>query len=374
MSGKRRQLCRMVSIVAVPLMILIGMTANTFGVTLHGYLNARGIRRVLRFSIELGDFIHNLQKERDASALYLYNSLRSDSKEALLESYIDTDNVLKDLSYWPSITAIGAPEFLTQEKYQIYLNQHRYELDTLNLTVTQELLFYTEGINVFLDWLYDSITEARSGTVWRSLVAFLEITDAKISFGIERALGAIFYARGSFPTIDEYLWFSESQDIANASFWSARRFSDVAASIYDELIAKNDTIVGVLEHMRQDIRLNERSHRKGSFSTAEYWMESVTSYLKVLLDTQLAVMSSIFDELDERDHEDLLKMSVIASVFLIVLLMCPVIIHGVYNLTTEMQSYSITLASRYAYLVYYNLSLIFLLIDWQSLLQGYKQK
>lgn len=327
-------------------MILIGMTANTFGVTLQGYLNASGIRKVLRFSTELGVLIHNLQKERDSSALYL-SSYRAETKEALLSSYIDTDNVLEELSYWPSIEDKDAPEYHSQEKYQIHLNRHRYQLDSLNQSVTSELLFYTKGIDVILDWLYASITEARSGTVWRSLVAFLEITDAKKSFGIERALGAIYYTKGKFQTIEDYLWFSESQDIANASFWSARRFSDVAASIYDDLVAQNDTIVGILEDMRRDIRVNEQFNRVGSLEKAEYWMMAVTSYLQTLLDTQDAVVSSIFVELDERDQEDLFKMIAIAIVFSGVLLMCPVIMHGVYSLTTEMQSYSIILADRF---------------------------
>ena len=66
-------------------------------------------------------------------------------------------------------------EFKSKDKFLSYLNRHRYELDTLNQTVTQELEMYTLLIRVFITWLYSAITEAQSGFIWRSLVAYQEV-------------------------------------------------------------------------------------------------------------------------------------------------------------------------------------------------------
>ena len=54
--------------------------------------------------------------------------------------------------------------------------------------------------------------------------------------GLERALGTIFYMEGRFPSQDIYLWFSESQDVANETFLSARRYSDLVAALYNKNI------------------------------------------------------------------------------------------------------------------------------------------
>ncbi|XP_064597588.1 uncharacterized protein LOC135464045 [Liolophura sinensis] len=343
-SGKRKQMCRVFSVVCVPIAILIGMTANMFGSTLQGYLDATSIRDGLRFSTQLGTLIHQLQKERDQSALYL-SAIGPETKLKLLKAYTTTDITLEQLDQWPKADNNNLKQFEKKEMFQVFLNQHRYRLDNLNQSVTEELHHYTNNILVFINWLYDSISEARSGTVWRSLVAFLEITDAKESLGLERALGAICLARGGFPTFDDYLWFAESQDVANASFSSARLFSNIAADIFDTLVENNKSFLTDLNDQRLDLRLNILD-RNASIQEAENWFDKMSVYQDVLLETQKALMDKIIAKLDESDEEDLTKMIIIAVVFGLVLMMCPLILHRVYSLTTEMQCFSVSLADR----------------------------
>ena len=52
-----------------------------------------------------------------------------------------------------------------------------------------ELEFYSDAIEVFINWLYSALTEAQSGTVWKDLVALVETVEGLESAGIERALG-----------------------------------------------------------------------------------------------------------------------------------------------------------------------------------------
>ncbi|XP_064596854.1 uncharacterized protein LOC135463526 [Liolophura sinensis] len=344
-AGKRKQIFRIFSVVCVPLLILIGMTANTFVVTMQSYVDATSIREVLRFSTQLGTLIHQLQRERDQSALYL-SAIGPETKRKLLKAYTATDLILEELDQWPRADNNNILHFQNKEKFQLYLNQHRYRLDTINQSVTNELQHYTSDILVFVKWLYDSISEARSGTVWRNLVAFLEITDAKESLGLERALGAVCLARGGFPTFEDYLWFSESQDVANASFLSARLFSDIAANIFDSLVENNKSFLTDLNDLRLNLRRNVSFVRNASTEEAENWFDKMSVYQDVLLETQKTLMDQINLKLDERDEEDMTKMIVIAIVFGLVLMMCPLIMQGVYSLTTEMQKYSISLADR----------------------------
>ena len=85
---------------------------------------------------------------------------------------------------------------------------------------------------MFITWLYDAVTEDQSGSIWRSLVAYQEVVAAKEHKGLERALGTIYYAAGQFSSIDVYLWFLESQDVANATFFSAMQYSELVLDLY----------------------------------------------------------------------------------------------------------------------------------------------
>lgn len=137
-AGKRKQIFRIFSVVCVPLLILIGMTANTFVTTMQSFVDATNIRDVLRFSTQLGTLIHQLQKERDQSALYL-STIGPETKRKLLTAYSATDIILEELEQWPRAADNNILHFQNKEKFQLYLNQHRYRLDTINQSVTSEL-------------------------------------------------------------------------------------------------------------------------------------------------------------------------------------------------------------------------------------------
>ena len=67
-----------------------------------------------------------------------------------------------------------------------------------------------------------------------------QVIIAKEYMGLERALGTIFYMEGRFRSQDIYLWFSESQDVANETFLSARRYSDLVSALYNKNIEVSD--------------------------------------------------------------------------------------------------------------------------------------
>ena len=91
-----------------------------------------------------------------------------------------------------------------------------------------------------MQWFYDAIMEARSGMVWKDLVSLQEVVEAREAFGIERALGTIFFMTGSFATMEDYLRYVESQDIANVTLNSARKYSPLVDQIYKSTFADID--------------------------------------------------------------------------------------------------------------------------------------
>ncbi|CAH1800737.1 unnamed protein product, partial [Owenia fusiformis] len=349
--GKRLQLVKIILIILVPILFLIGLAGYVFGQQVVNHANSQAIRNTVMFSTEVGSLIHNLQRERDMSALYV-SSLGPNSKAFLVKRYPLTDLALEELSDWPVADVNPRTEFQSKERFQNYLNEHRYALDTINTTIDTELILYSEVINIFIKWLYDSINEQRSGTIWKQLVAYLEIIVGKEAFGVERSLGGIFYAKGTFPDRDLYLKFLQHQNLGNSSIISALKYSDLASEIYLQEVF-NDTFIDIINDKREEIQYSYASGKIligeiGEYSSlqGEWWFANFTIYIDALLTIQRSLGRKIDTLLEKQEANDRDQTIIIGVVLGGVIILCPAILNSVYSLTTDIQGYSLTLADR----------------------------
>lgn len=343
-AGKRKQMIKMMSVVMIPVLVITGMTANTFAIAVGNYISSSNVRQLLFFSIELGALLRTIQFERDMSALYVSN-IKPETKDFLLQRYPDTDLAIQNLSNWPKGDDIIS-DMETPERFLSYLNKHRYQLDVYNQSVEGELNFYSNSIMVLLKWLYDSVSETSTGSVWKDVVAYQEIIVASELFGRERALGVSFYATGGFETRAEYLLFMENQDRANITFESARLYSKIAFDIYNIELAKNPNVSARIEDFRNRIKSNNYSRESASIAEAEMWFGNMTIYQGVLTRTQNELALTVDESLAKASEEELKSVITICIVFGVILIVCPLIVFAVYSLTSEIQKYSISIANR----------------------------
>ncbi|XP_069119483.1 uncharacterized protein [Argopecten irradians] len=344
-AGKQKQMVKMLAIVMIPIVALLGITANFFAGTLNTYSKLITIRQDLYLGRELGTFLRYFQRERDMSTLYA-SRIGPDTKGRLLRRYIDTDGALANLSSWPVSVNNKRPEFQTKEAFTAYLAKHRYELDIIMLTTRGEILFYSDCIDVFIKWLYEAISVASSESIWKSLVAYQEIIVTSENIGRERGYGVTFYALGYFRDRDEYLMFLESQDIANVTFRFARQLSEIAFEIYDTSLNDHPLIFESIKTMRYEIRSNVTSAADGSLTMADSWDGNMTFYQDVIRDVQLSIASEIDAILEENSGKSIRNITIFSFMFGAFLLICPLVVFGVYSLTSQIQKYSISIATR----------------------------
>lgn len=342
------QLLRMVGITMVPISILLALVGTIFFLRLNEFLKAQDIRRILRFSVEVSELVDNLQKERDFSAIYS-SSIGVATKTYLVERYPLTDAAIQSLTDWEASNDNTLTYFQSKEKFQNYLNRHRYELDSNHPTEKDEVKFYSEIIQIFMKWFYDAITETSSGTVWKLLVALQETMEAKEKFGIERAFGSIYYITGGFQNREDYLVFAESQDVANATLYAARQFSADVEGVYQESVTveQQRLFEVVIRQYQYEIRFNPfPRNMTGSVQLAKYWSDNMTLYVDVILSIQNTLTQRIYDDLLVTEQTDQLILTVLGVVVVFVVIMCPGILNAVYTLTSQIQAYSDTLAER----------------------------
>nr|XP_022289334.1 uncharacterized protein LOC111101221 [Crassostrea virginica] len=345
-SGKRKQLLKMLLIVLLPMGILVGMMANVFVGVLSNYIEASSIRASLFFSVELGQMMRYLQRERDMSALYV-SAIEQNTKDFLLRRYPDTDAAVDNMSYWPVRINNIRPEFQSKDKFLVYLNRHRYQLDQKqNRTSKDEIEFYTSLIEIFILWLYESVSETRTGAIWKTMVAYQEIIVASEYIGRERGLGVTYFAKGEFETKEDYLLFLEAQINANISFQSCKRYSEIAYQMYEDQLKSKSELLNLITSMRLMIRSNKSTHLNASLETANYWFENMTYYQETVRETQKLLAKKIDTQLTIREKEDLEVIVSISCIFGSVMIICPLVVLGVYKLTVQIQNYSLTIANK----------------------------
>jgi hypothetical protein len=156
----------MLGITLIPLTILFAFVWGVFSLKIRDYVVATEVRQALHFSTKASSLIHALQTECDVSALHV-SGLGGITKPQLVREYARTDEVIDELPYWP-VDDTRESHFRSKSAFFNFLNQHRYELDSVKLAGSRqktELEFYTRQINVFMAWFFDAITEAGSGTI-----------------------------------------------------------------------------------------------------------------------------------------------------------------------------------------------------------------
>ncbi|CAH1774633.1 unnamed protein product [Owenia fusiformis] len=350
-AGKRRQIVKMVTLVLIPIAGLLGLSLFVLGDSISSKQATAELRTNIEFSIEVGRFIHQLQKERDMSVLY-FSQLGPETKSFLLNFYPQTDDTLDALSQWPVRQRNTLEQFRNKKSFRFYLAKHRNELDLLHLsdknyTYVNEIQFYSSMIDVFLLWLQDAIQESRYGTMWRTLVAYMKIIAAKEDVGIERSFGGAFYVRGGFLFDDDFFKFNRQLVNADVKYAAAKTFSPLVDSIRMYGINVNGiNLATIINNYRDDIQDRNASFRDPSVRKATQYFDDMTVYVNLLLDIQVELANKIFDNLRNKSVLETTSLVMSAILLLIVLTISPVVVQLILKMTNDIQRYAITLASK----------------------------
>lgn len=81
------------------------------------------------------------------------------------------------------------PFFREKNDFKENLEQHRQRLHHSNTTVYREIDFYTDMLQIFIDWLYESVGNSQGHGSWQILVAYQLLIVSNVDTGIERTLG-----------------------------------------------------------------------------------------------------------------------------------------------------------------------------------------
>nr|XP_002741362.1 PREDICTED: uncharacterized protein LOC100367642 [Saccoglossus kowalevskii] len=332
--GKRIQLTKIVLITLVPIISLAVLAALDLQGIMSGNAVDIQVRIVIRFSRDIGVLLSRLQRERDMTALYI-SVIGPENTAYLTKTYPLTDSTLDELQLWPVKNNIlkAVPFFRKKEDCRKHLSKHRSSIDKSNATVYDEIRCYPIG------------NSKRTG-FWQILVAYQLLIEGNIDTGAERTLGAVFFSRGWFDPIEDYIWYLEKYNLGRTNFQVSKKYTPLVESLYTEQVHDiTGSFADTIDYMRQII-LNDEGSQQPNFEDAALWFDSMTVYIDILADVQTNMADEILIKLDDELKSD--KNSIAVSIFLVVvvIIMCPLTLRAIWRLTADIQNYALTVASQ----------------------------
>lgn len=350
--GKRIQLTKMLVLILIPILSLAVLAVMDLNSIARNNNVEVEVRNVIRFSRDIGMLLSRLQRERDMTALYV-SAIGSEDNMYLTETYPLTDLALDELQDWPVETSIlnELPFFRKKSDFKSHLANHRSTLKRHQTTVYKEIDFYTSALQIFIDWLYESVGNSKGHAIWQTLVAYQLLIVSNVDTGIERTLGSVFFAKGQFDRHEDYVWYLNKYNVGTWNFIASMRYSTLITNLYDqEVESLSPNFTYDIARMRIEILeygdVMYSGFHEPNFADATLWFDSMTVYIQILETVQKKMAEEILARLQSDLESDTKSIAISISLVIIVIIMCPLILRAFWSLTTDIQNYALTLAAQ----------------------------
>ena len=279
---------RLIILSVLSMFIILGYALYVVIENYNKYDDAKDTLKIAELSVKLGNVLHELQKERGASAGYL-NSKGKKFGDILLAQRKETDEKLQILQEYLNASNNEFVAFAKEHIDFSKLQEMRSKISSFKVTTAQEVGYYTALNKSILDTMTRFSTYP-SDKVTKNLMTSLVLFDsAKERAGIERAVLSATFAADSF---NKKIYFkfvsvlSQQQALFNLFEHSA---SKELLAKYNEL--KRDPSFDEVERMRM-IALSKDS---GFGVDATYWFKTITKKINKLKEMENFIFTTLTD-------------------------------------------------------------------------------
>jgi len=344
-TGRRIQSLKIIGVAMIAVLGLLIFVLEDVLQAKKSIDTANDLEKKLELNIHVATLIHNLQIERGLTVLCLGSKGKKDREnvyEKLKKARTKTSDVLQgDQTGWPFDEKTEHEFLRSPQGFLNHLEKHRSKVGGKCENASKEeeqIEFYTNPINLILDWLFASI-KSDSQDIYVDLVGYYMFLAGKDKIGIERALGGSFFAKGHFNSSSHLVWFANQSALGKEFLESSRK---LMPAINDSLKEKlNTTVQQTIEKKREVIFANKPG--EASVLKGEHWFDIMTIYLESLKSVQESAGNSLRERLEDqkgRNKSDLAKR---LAFLMFTLLLVPFLVISVYRMTGTIQNYAFKL-------------------------------
>jgi len=189
--------------ILVPVLGLLAFSGFVFIERMDEATTVKRIETAASLAPEISALVHELQKERGASAGFLA-SKGAEFGDKLVKQREATDARLTELEtaldgFDATVLGRGADDLAAARAKLARLGATREAVSTLKATVKDEVGFYSDIIRDFLQSIAVMSTISRDPAMSAMIAAYSNLLEVKERAGLERATGAAGFSAGKFP-------------------------------------------------------------------------------------------------------------------------------------------------------------------------------
>ncbi|XP_006825141.2 uncharacterized protein LOC100375453 [Saccoglossus kowalevskii] len=305
-SGSSRvfQMVKMMAIILVPIITLIVQSGLSGKETLEDRDAAALLYKSVDIDLIISAAVINLQKERGITAMYLSsNRSNLNARDSLLSLYPDTDAkllamfTLESGSMCDVITAVTGCRELSD-----FINEHRLKVlqSSVHLSIEDNIIFYTSINEALMQKNTNTLLKAKVDWLWSYLVAKSSLLSATDVIGIERALGATYYASCSPLSTSSLRWMMQVHSQGLALMREAFRYSPTLADTFYTRVEEHYPLNVSLSMMTSEVFQNSDPCQEYgavmSATMADYWFGNMTEYIDILAGVRVQISANIIRE------------------------------------------------------------------------------
>ncbi len=276
------------------------------------YKNSQQTIQIVNLSVHLGNVIHEIQKERGASAGFL-SSKGTKFSNTLRQQRKMTDDKITELTNYLASSQDQFGKIVSRQINYENISAMRFKVDNQAIKTRAAVSYYTALNKLSLDTISKFSVSAININIRNLLNSQILFISAKERAGIERAILSATFSKNEFNQFlkSKFLSVLSQQQALFNLFQSSA--SDELIQQYKKMI-KEDSFVEV-ERMRK-IAL---SKDKGFGIDSAYWFKTITIKINYLKKMEDIITASVFAQANKEKDQAFLMM-VLVIVFSILLL------------------------------------------------------
>ncbi len=218
---------RLAAAVVVPLALLIGLAGYDLSARWHAYSEVATLVPLAEGVAKLSRFIHELQRERGASAVFIGSKgtqLRAELPEQRKRADSERNAAMAIVAALGATASAEFKESIAKAEMAVHaLDARRGEIDAQSISAPASSTYFTDTIARLLVVAREIAKVSRQSSVAMAVSSYVSFIQAKEEAGKERAFAAGSVAAGRFdvPTFAKVLGLATSQQAYFSTFEAA---------------------------------------------------------------------------------------------------------------------------------------------------------
>lgn len=276
---------RILTLSAVPMLIAAILAVNLALDAKRVSDEAEALDSLVQHAPYISAVVHELQKERGASAGFIGSGGVVDRRSAMLEQRQATDRAMTAFQQADSAFSYDqyGSEFVAlasaARQELAKLQRTRQQILNMERTVPEMAAYYTPTIARMLDIIKGAAKLSANADVTRQITAYIGLLEAKERAGQERAFGNGGYASGQF-TDAAYVKFAQLIEAQNSFLSSFQTFTTPEmVAVYDRTV--RGSAVNNVQDMRDYVFQTKGAVNGGPYTSA-IWFGEITKKIDLL--------------------------------------------------------------------------------------------